>query len=398
MIVICVVFLALLGACVGSFLNVVIYRLPNGQSIVFPSSHCPTCGRAIRWHDNIPLLSWLLLAGRCRWCKKPISPRYIIIEAITMVLVAGLFAWYFILERRSGAGAFETAWPMYAAHAALLCGLLACAAVDIEHWIVPLEVCWVVSVAGLVSSAAWPHPFMPRVSPATGAMAVAAVAGLAVAMLMVKYGLIRRSFSDVVDKPVARDSLEINTASPPGRKSKRTPKVVLEPYSKAHGVNPRLEVLREVLFLVPALVLAIGAYELVTRVDVVRQGWLRLAGEGPVAVHFGALLAATWGYLVGGAWIWGTRIFGTLAFGKEAMGMGDVHLLAAVGAVTGWIVPSIAFFVAPFLGLLWALYLLAGRNQRQLPYGPWLAAGTLIVMLFYDAFRGFLAPMTEAFR
>lgn len=78
--------------------------------------------------------------------------------------------------------------------------------------------------------------------------------------------------------------------------------------------------------------------------------------------------------------------------------MGDVHLMAAVGAVTGWIVPSVAFFVAPFMGLLWALYLLASRNQRQLPYGPWLAAGTLVVMLFYDRFREFLAPFADALR
>ena len=66
--------------------------------------------------------------------------------------------------------------------------------------------------------------------------------------------------------------------------------------------------------------------------------------------------------------------------------MGDVHLMACVGAVTGWIVPSAAFFVAPFLGLLWALWLFVRRNQRELPYGPWLAVASVLVMVFYDVF------------
>jgi leader peptidase (prepilin peptidase)/N-methyltransferase len=97
------------------------------------------------------------------------------------------------------------------------------------------------------------------------------------------------------------------------------------------------------------------------------------------------------GYLIGGLWIWGIRILGTLAFGKEAMGLGDVHLFAMVGAVCGWIVPSIAFFVAPFLALPPALYSRFTRNQRELPYGPWLAIGAVVVLLFYDAFVSLLS-------
>ena len=61
-----IIFLFALGACVGSFLNVVIYRLPRGESLVFPGSHCPACGEAIKWYDNVPLVSWLVLRGRCR--------------------------------------------------------------------------------------------------------------------------------------------------------------------------------------------------------------------------------------------------------------------------------------------------------------------------------------------
>ncbi|HOC01926.1 MAG TPA: prepilin peptidase [Candidatus Ratteibacteria bacterium] len=77
----------LIGACFGSFANVCIYRMPRKKSIVFPSSFCPKCRRSIRWYDNIPILSYILLRGRCRYCKKTISPRYPIVEA-TMGLLA----------------------------------------------------------------------------------------------------------------------------------------------------------------------------------------------------------------------------------------------------------------------------------------------------------------------
>ncbi len=80
------VFSALLGVCVGSFLNVVIYRLPNGMSLIRPASHCPSCGEKIRWYDNIPLLSWLILRGRCRHCGERISPRYFLVELLCGLL------------------------------------------------------------------------------------------------------------------------------------------------------------------------------------------------------------------------------------------------------------------------------------------------------------------------
>ena len=76
---------AAVGALIGSFLNVCIYRLPRGESIVWPGSHCPSCGSAIAWYDNVPVLSYLLLLGRCRKCHVPISMRYPIVEAANAV-------------------------------------------------------------------------------------------------------------------------------------------------------------------------------------------------------------------------------------------------------------------------------------------------------------------------
>ena len=142
------------------------------------------------------------------------------------------------------------------------------------------------------------------------------------------------------------------------------------------------------LFLAPAVGLAVATYYLLRYVPAARDWWNHLAARpgNAVSMHMGGFLAALFGYLVGGLWVWGIRIFGTLAFGKEAMGMGDVHILAAVGAVTGWVVPTIAFFIAPVLGLVWGVYILLNKKEHELPYGPWLAGATLAAMLFYDRF------------
>jgi len=412
--VIWAIFLFALGACVGSFLNVVIYRMPRDESIVFPGSHCPSCGRAIRWYDNIPLASWLLLGGRCRYCKCLISPRYLVVEAITALLVGGLWLCFYKLHVREGVGEFLDTWPAYLAHAALLCGLLASALVDIEHWIVPLEVCWFVTGIGIVCATAWPAPpeLMPTVSPATGAMALAAAVGLVAALLLVKFGFIQRSFLDAADKPAREPAPQPKPTESrqaggkrkrkKGKKKKKRkqlehqadPPIAGVAITKAHGVNPRTEVLREVVFLAPAIVLAIAAGLLVTEVQPVRQAWGSLTGPGGgrLAAHLNGLTGAIFGYLIGGLWIWGFRILGTLGFGKEAMGLGDVHILAAVGAVCGWIAASMAFFLAAFLALAWAVTIFAMRRQRELPYGPWLAGGALVAILFYDHLLELLRP------
>ncbi|MHC4561428.1 MAG: prepilin peptidase [Planctomycetota bacterium] len=380
------IFLIALGASVGSFLNVVIWRLPRGESIVFPGSHCPVCGWGIRWHDNIPVLSWLILRGRCRFCGVRISPRYLLIELATAALVAGLFACYYLLDMRAGMGPLNESWLTFLAHAALVCALLACAAIDMQHWIVPLEVCWFVSLVGVAAGTIDPPDpnghVLPAVSPIAGAMAVAAGVGLVVSLVLLRWGIFRPSFIDA-DTKVAVDREQIVGVAA----------------SAAHGVRPRIEVLHEVLFLTPPLALAAGVY-LLAALAPGAAGWLAGLTDvnhvGPFARHLAGFEAALTGYLVGGLWIWGMRILGTLAFGREAMGMGDVHLLAAVGAVTGWIVPSVTFFVAPLLGLAWALWLIASRRQRELPYGPWLAVSAVMVMVFHDPILAFLRELARA--
>jgi leader peptidase (prepilin peptidase)/N-methyltransferase len=112
------------GLAIGSFLNVVAARLPAGRSVVHPPSACMDCGHEIAWYDNIPLLSWLLLRGRCRACGSSISARYPLLELVTALLVAGSF-WKFGL----GGDAFVASFFCIA--------LVAVSATDIEHRIIP---------------------------------------------------------------------------------------------------------------------------------------------------------------------------------------------------------------------------------------------------------------------
>jgi leader peptidase (prepilin peptidase)/N-methyltransferase len=115
------------GAAVGSFLNVVIWRLPRDESLLRPGSHCPSCGAPIRWYDNIPVLSWLLLRGRCRSCRGWISIRYPLIELFAALLCLGLLYRY------------GPSWR-FLAYFVIAAALLAASAIDLEHRIIPDEI------------------------------------------------------------------------------------------------------------------------------------------------------------------------------------------------------------------------------------------------------------------
>lgn len=119
-----VVWLSLLGGCVGSFLNVVIYRWPAGRSVVTPASACPQCGHAIRWYHNIPVLGWLLLGGRCHDCGARISIRYPLVEAYMAAMFLSL-AIIYLVAGRSLAEQESIDWMIRAGRFGLF-ALLAC--------------------------------------------------------------------------------------------------------------------------------------------------------------------------------------------------------------------------------------------------------------------------------
>ena len=365
------------GCCIGSFLNVVIYRLPRERSLVHPGSACPKCGRAIRFYDNIPLLSWVVLGAKCRHCKAPISPRYFIVELIAGCVFLGVYFVYFHTDIRPSMHV-EGTWFVCLLHLVLLSAFIAASGIDLELWIIPLSICWFVTGAGLIGSAAGgyiidseaigTYSLLPVASPITGALALGSAVGLAISWVLLRTGLLKRSY-DLAESEADGHPIAEEADTPPEAGPFEDP-----------GINHRLESLWEIAFLLPIVVCSILAYMLLGGSGPAGPWWSSLLKEPLVAGFLGSLF----GYFIGCLVVWATRVLGTLAFGKEAMGLGDVHLMGAAGAVVGPLMVVVAFFIAPFFGLGWALFQMFFKKIRQIPYGPFLSFAVLTVMIFHD--------------
>ncbi len=434
--IVTLLFVFAFGACVGSLINVLVYRLPRGLDVVRPSSRCPTCQNKLTWRENIPILGWVILRGRCRFCGCRISPEYPIVELVVAVLFAGLFALWYVVPgsvtlwgeikpewaRTDGVNALPVlTWPAFLVLVTLVGSLVAMTIVDAKTFTIPLVLTWVPAAAGLLIHplhALWlelAHGPLTQTAPGqwysldgiwwmsaldwywtiatpgpTGwtwiGAAIGGASGLAIANILLRTGIIRRSFEDYD----AWEAGVLDTQQPAGPVATDVPvgteaSTTIEGGEEAPGgadlwiqyPHARREMVREMAFLAPPVALAVlGAWLL----DPAR-GPLAQTGTAPLwlMVLAGALL----GYLIGGGIVWAVRILGSLAFGKEAMGLGDVHLMAAVGACLGWIDASVAFFGAAFVGLAWAVLgrLAGGTLKRAMPYGPFLAVSTMLVIL-----------------
>jgi leader peptidase (prepilin peptidase)/N-methyltransferase len=309
----------------------------------------------------------------------PISPRYFVIELITGVVFTGLFVVYFRTDLRPSVGPFlEGGWFVYLLHIILLGSLIAASAIDLELWVIPISICWFATASGLVGSCVGVYVIEPArirqslLLPSTSdfileeatvaSLAVGALVGLIISWVLLATGLIKRSYES-----------EDVSAEPGGSSGS----AVASPESQT---NHRVEVCREVLFLLPIVVCSLAAYLIMSRAGPVRNWWEDFS-QRPV---IGGLLGSLWGYFVGCGIVWATRILGTLGFGKEAMGLGDVHLMGAAGAVMGSFSVVVAFFVAPFFGLAWAGFQMFFKKTRQIPYGPFLSLGIFTVMILND--------------
>ena len=173
---------AAVGAIAGSFANVCIHRLPRGESVVHPPSRCPACGTHVAWHDNVPVLSWLLLRGRCRACRAPISPRYPLVEASGAVVFAG-------------AALLWGPTPLAAGGALLALACLILVATDLETRTLPDEVTLGALALGLAVAAVRERAAAAPGEPALTAhgLLVEAVLGVAAGAALLE--LVRRTYA-----------------------------------------------------------------------------------------------------------------------------------------------------------------------------------------------------------
>ncbi len=337
----------LIGGCIGSFLNVVIYRVPLGLSINEPKrSFCPSCKKPIPMALNLPMISWLWLRGRCRECGVKISFRYFAVEFLTAVL-------------------FTVAWSLFAPDALQVVLFLwvvislwvAIAMIDAEHLIIPIRMTWAGSAIGLLACAAWPQ--LPALGGEAGNFwhglrggAIGWASGFFGLWLVVELGKLafgRRRFS--FDEPVDWSLQEATDDQQPihfvlneesiswwdifSRKSDclkiETTDLLLDEKSCGDGL---LEIREH------AITLPNGTQH---RIEDIRS----LSGR--------------------------TR---SVVIPREAMGMGDIHLLGMIGAFTGWMGVIFTIFAASIYAIISAIIGRIGFG-KQLPFGPFLVLGAL---------------------
>lgn len=444
----------LLGACIGSFLNVVIYRWPRDLSIRRPSrSFCPVCRQAIAWYDNLPVLSYFLLGGRCRQCRTRISLQYPLVELATAFVFLLVYDTFFVSRQRLGIGDPAVDWPMLLGHWALFAGLIALAVMDLEAYMVDIRVTWLIAAAGgfahlfwtPASSTAWIRPGLPLAG-----WSVVVVFGLLVGAWIFLRGPVSPEAADKPEEPVPPQEkltgppkwpawlglliavglvvvyvVALTTAGSPGPSVSETAMadealvasgfsgevrligglvflfvalaiLASHPQPEADAeiveeiadgaVDARRNALSELMLLSPAIVLGAAWLLLIHTVPAAEQAFQAVLHWQPVGCWqpLWGLSTALAGWVIGGVIGWATRILFTLLFGKEALGMGDVHILAAAGAVAGWPVSFLGFFLAAPLCLLAMIVIRFRRQGRALPFGPWLGLGFLLAAVFAD--------------
>ena len=359
------VFMFAFGACAGSFIHVVAYRMPAGLSVISPPSRCPVCGFRLPWYQNMPIIGYLTLRGRCSACKAHIPVRYLLSELALGLLFAGIYAvlflpgaadfWFPVGEgwwRAQGAvralpALFVVLWATGALVAMTIC--------DARTFLIPVAIPGWASVVAFIG---WPIvaimsldvglPFPVSVpSWPVGCAAVGAMGGLAIARMLLAAGVLPRSFEDW--DQFAADEGDVFADYPYARR----------------------EMMKEIAFVGPAVLFGAVGWAVGQWLGAPVEPWP--AGS--------ALMACATGFVIGGAIVWALRIVASLLLDTEALGLGDVHLMACVGAAFGWRVAVVGFVVAPFIGLAWWVANLFRRAPMRMPFGPSLAVGSLSAFL-----------------
>jgi len=326
------------GAVLGSFLNVCIHRMPRGESIVSPPSSCPHCGTHIRWYHNIPLVTYLAIGGKCRYCGAKITPRYFVVELLTAIA-------FLVLWLRFDGWLAPIYWVLFA-------GFVVATFIDCEHYIIPDEITLGGIVAGVVLSLAYP-PLMGKTTAAEAGIQslLGALCGGAVLYAVVEGGKLLFGKQKIALEP----GTQIVIADG---------KVTIAPD----------EWLWEDLF-----------YRASDRITF-HAVTLQFGGQNFAAVRVAISETQLWVddqefdlATIG-------RVEATsdqICLPREAMGFGDVKLLAAIGAFLGWQATLFTVvFSASFGSLLGVSSIFFRRSQWQgrIPYGPHLVAAAVLWM------------------
>jgi leader peptidase (prepilin peptidase)/N-methyltransferase len=347
------------GCVAGSFLNVCIYRLPREESVVRPPSHCPHCGYTIPWYLNIPLVTWLWLHARCAECGAKISVRYFLVELLTGIAFA--LCWMHFGHRTPGVAIV---------FCLLIAGLITATFIDLEHFIIPDEITMGGMVVGVLCAFFVPatHLQFPLLLPAKlpGVGMKESVLGMVVGAALV-YAILRLG-------KLLFGRYKLRLA--PGTRISFTETALQLP---THNIP------YEELFYRPNDTIRLDAkhVELIDRcystVEVRLQPKELRIGEDIYEPDKVPHLEATTDQIV---------------LPREAMGLGDVKFMAAIGAFLGW--PAVVFSLAlsSVIGSLAGVVLIFLRRREwsaRLPYGPYIAVAAILwIFGGYKWVRGLL--------
>ena len=327
------------GSVVGSFLNVCIHRLPLGESIVSPPSHCPHCKYAIPWFLNLPLITWLSLRGRCRNCGAPISVRYFLVELLTALMF--MSSWL-AFGRQSVLVALI--------YALFLAGLIAATFIDFEHFIIPDQITIGGMVVGVVCSLVAPalHGQISRAGALTQSLIGLGIGG-GVIYFILRLGKLL----------FGRQKLEL----PPDSK-------IIFTETAVH--LPEKEIPYDELFYRQSDTIALRArtVELVDRCY--KDVLVRLS---PAALRIGEenLNPEEVPHL--------EAISAEIVLPREAMGLGDVKFMAGIGAFLGWKAVIFSLMASSVIGSVVGMALIVSGKRAwssRLPYGPYIALAAAI--------------------
>jgi leader peptidase (prepilin peptidase) / N-methyltransferase len=350
------IFAFILGAAVGSFLNVCIYRLPRDLSVNEPRrSFCPACKKPIPWQQNVPLISWVILRGRCANCGSKIAFRYFAVECLTALLFLAIWQ--------------GSSWPMAVAYWIFVSFLIVGTFVDFEHFIIPDRVTIGGIIAGFVASLAIPGLMDTNSRVAAGIRSLLATAlGYLILLLVLEAG------------KIAFGKKRIRFDAP-------TPFTWKRRGDDADFVVGSEQSLWSDHFAREKDRLLLQCNE--AKID------NHTYGNTTLDFHHDSVAVEGNEFVLDNL----TEISGVvreLQIPREAMGRGDLKFLAAIGAFLGWRAVLFSLFAGSVLGSIVGLItLVVGRRvwSAKLPFGPYLAFGALSWLFFGDAFLRWYAGL-----